>query len=60
MNEVSLRCGFADSVNRNDFVLFGMVGTNSHEIVSFGVFELKMGNVSLELETDSESLFILF
>lgn len=56
VNEVGFGCGFAQTVDRDDFVFLLVVRTNCHEIVSLGGLKLHMSDIGLELQTDSKPL----
>lgn len=59
-DEVGLSCGFAESMNGYNFILFNVVRWDSDKIISFCLLEFNMRNVCLWLEADSEPLLILF
>jgi len=46
-------------VNRNNLILFRNVWTYSYEIVSFGLFELNVSDIILELEVKSQTFLVL-
>jgi hypothetical protein len=56
VDEVCFRGCLTETVDRDDFVLFLMVWTNCDEIIGLAWLELDMGDVSLELEPNSEPL----
>jgi len=60
VNKVCFSGSLAQSVNRDDFILFRMVGTDSDKIVSFRMFKLCMSDISLEFHINSEPFLKLF